>query len=100
MHDIQFRFAEVRDVPLILHFIKMLARYEKLEDQVVAMEALRIKLDAAGERHAETDNKAAVSKGSCFLESFLPKLTPPFFMSTLYVRLPPKTSATCGRNPR
>ena len=40
MHDIQFRFAEVRDVPLILHFIKMLARYEKLEDQVVATEAL------------------------------------------------------------
>ena len=40
MHDIQFRFAEVRDVPLILQFIKMLARYEKLEDQVVATEAL------------------------------------------------------------
>ena len=40
MHDIQFRCAEVCDVPLILQFIKMLARYEKLEDQVVAMEAL------------------------------------------------------------
>ncbi|MFA6506332.1 MAG: GNAT family N-acetyltransferase [Treponemataceae bacterium] len=32
------RFADETDVPLILDFIKKLARYEKLEDKVVATE--------------------------------------------------------------
>ena len=32
------RFATPADVPLILHFIRSLARYEKLEDRVVATE--------------------------------------------------------------
>ena len=40
MNDIRFRFAEKKDVPLILHFIEMLAQYEKMEDEVVATEAL------------------------------------------------------------
>lgn len=34
------RFAERDDVPLILQFIKLLAEYEKLSDEVVATEAL------------------------------------------------------------
>jgi GNAT superfamily N-acetyltransferase len=33
------RFAEAADVPTILHFIRSLARYEKLEHEVVADEA-------------------------------------------------------------
>lgn len=33
-----FRFAERKDTPLILRFIKDLARYEKMEDQVSATE--------------------------------------------------------------
>ena len=33
-----FRFAERKDTPLILKFIKDLARYEKMEDQVSAQE--------------------------------------------------------------
>jgi len=35
-----FRMAEEKDVPLILYFIKELASYEKMLDQVVATEAL------------------------------------------------------------
>ena len=34
----RFRFAEEKDVPLILQFIRALAVYEKMEDQVVAEE--------------------------------------------------------------
>ena len=34
------RQAERRDVPLLLEFIRGIAKYEKLEDQVVATEAL------------------------------------------------------------
>jgi GNAT superfamily N-acetyltransferase len=40
-HDsaIAIRFATVGDVPTVLHFIRSLARYEKLEHEVVADEA-------------------------------------------------------------
>lgn len=37
---VTFRFAGRKDVPLILQFIKDLAAYEKMEDQVVATEEL------------------------------------------------------------
>ncbi len=37
--QLQFRRAERQDVPLILRFIRELAAYEKMEDQVVADEA-------------------------------------------------------------
>lgn len=36
----EFRFAEKKDVSLILYFIKELAKYEKMEDEVVATEEL------------------------------------------------------------
>ncbi|MGN0903300.1 MAG: GNAT family N-acetyltransferase [Succinivibrio sp.] len=36
--NVEFRFATREDVPLILQFIKELAAYEKLEDEVVADE--------------------------------------------------------------
>ena len=35
-----FRYAQRSDIALILQFIKELARYEKLEDEVVATEAI------------------------------------------------------------
>ncbi len=35
-----FRFAEEKDCPLILNFIRALAEYEKMSDQVVATEAV------------------------------------------------------------
>ena len=35
-----FRFAERKDVPLILYFIKELADYEKMLDEVVATEEI------------------------------------------------------------
>lgn len=38
MAEMRFRFAEEKDVPLILQFIRSLAVYEKMEDQVVAEE--------------------------------------------------------------
>ena len=37
--ELTFRFAEVADTPLILEFIKKLADYEHMLDQVVADEA-------------------------------------------------------------
>lgn len=37
--EVQFRYAEREDIPLILHFIKALADYEKMSDEVVADEA-------------------------------------------------------------
>ena len=37
--ELTFRFAERKDVPLILSFIKSLAEYEKMSDDVVADEA-------------------------------------------------------------
>lgn len=40
MTDLTFRFAERSDVPLILTFIKYLAEYEKMSDDVVATEEL------------------------------------------------------------
>ncbi len=36
----EYRFAEERDVPLILFFIRSLAEYEKMADEVVATEEL------------------------------------------------------------
>lgn len=38
--DYQFRFAEKKDTALILSFIRALAVYEKMEDQVVATEEI------------------------------------------------------------
>ena len=40
MEQMQFRFAEKKDVPLILQFIKDLAEYEHMLDEVVATEEL------------------------------------------------------------
>ena len=40
MNGLTFRFAEEKDCGLILHFIKELAAYEKLSDQVIATEDL------------------------------------------------------------
>lgn len=40
MEKIEFRYAVEKDVPLILQFIKELADYEKMLDEVVATEAL------------------------------------------------------------
>ena len=40
MKNISFRFAEEKDVPVILQFIKELADYEKMLDEVVANEEL------------------------------------------------------------
>lgn len=40
MEKLSFRFAQEEDVALILHFIKDLAEYEKMLDEVVATEEL------------------------------------------------------------
>ena len=40
MSNTQFRFAQEKDAALILDFIKGLAEYEKMSDQVVATESL------------------------------------------------------------
>ncbi len=37
-NDLLFRNAEKNDIPLILHFIKELASYEKMSDEVIATE--------------------------------------------------------------
>ncbi|MBR3904498.1 MAG: GNAT family N-acetyltransferase [Clostridia bacterium] len=38
--NITYRFAKKQDAGLVLHFIRQLAIYEKMEDQVVATQAL------------------------------------------------------------
>lgn len=38
LEDFKLRFAEITDVPLILEFIKELAEYEKMSEEVVATE--------------------------------------------------------------
>ncbi|TAH59024.1 MAG: GNAT family N-acetyltransferase, partial [Gottschalkiaceae bacterium] len=38
MDDLKLRFAEIKDIPLILEFIKGLADYEKMSNDVVATE--------------------------------------------------------------
>ena len=40
MEKMKFRYAAEKDVPLILQFIKELADYEKMLNEVVATEAL------------------------------------------------------------
>lgn len=40
MDSVKYRFAEKKDVSIILDFIKQLAEYEKMSDDVVATEAL------------------------------------------------------------
>lgn len=40
MEQITFRYADEKDVSLILHFIRELAEYEKLSEQVIATESL------------------------------------------------------------
>ena len=40
MADYRFRFATEKDCRLILKFIRSLAKYEKMEDEVIATEAL------------------------------------------------------------
>ena len=40
MSNFQFRYAEEKDTALILHFIKGLAEYEKMSDDVIATEEL------------------------------------------------------------
>ena len=40
MSNFQFRYAEEKDAGLILHFIKGLAEYEKMSDDVIATEEL------------------------------------------------------------
>ena len=40
MRNMEFRYAVEKDVPLILQFIKELAEYEKMADEVIATEAL------------------------------------------------------------
>ena len=39
-NELHFRYATAKDVPLILDFIKKLAAYEKMLDEVVATEEL------------------------------------------------------------
>lgn len=38
MHEISFRFAKEKEIPLILDFVRRLAAYENLADEVVATE--------------------------------------------------------------
>ena len=43
MAEIRFRFAKEKDCRLILKFIRSLARYEKMSDEVVAPEQIMSK---------------------------------------------------------
>lgn len=49
---ISFRFAQEADAALVLEFIRRLAEYEKMEDQVVATEEL-LRQEVFEKKHAE-----------------------------------------------
>ena len=53
MSELEIRFAEKKDVPLILGFIKELAAYEKCLDQVVATEEILRESLFGGRKNAE-----------------------------------------------
>ena len=57
-----FRFAERKDAALILHFIKELARYEKLEHEVVATKELLEDLYVTPEYQGRGYGKALLQK--------------------------------------
>lgn len=52
MHELTFRFARPEDTGLILQFIRELADYEKMLDQVIATEEL-LREELFGKRQAE-----------------------------------------------
>ena len=58
-----FRFADENDCSLILNFIRMLADYEKMSDQVVATEEL-LRECIFEKRKAEVVFACAAEKGS------------------------------------
>jgi len=97
---IEIRFAERSDVPLIVHLIKSLAVYEKLESMVVATEE---KVDRAmfGERPyaetiiAEVDGKPAGF--ALFFHNFSTFLAQPgIYLEDLFV-VPEKRGSGIGR---
>jgi len=51
--NLEIRFATANDVPVILRFIKELAEYEKLSDQVVATEEILCEKLFGDKRYAE-----------------------------------------------
>ena len=57
-----FRFAERKDAALILHFIRELARYEKLEHEVVATKELLEDLYVTPEYQGRGYGKALLQK--------------------------------------
>lgn len=57
-----FRFAERKDAALILHFIRELARYEKLEHEVVATKELLEDLYVTPEYRGRGYGKALLQK--------------------------------------
>ena len=89
--DLTFRFAEEKDIPIIFSFIKELAEYEKLLDQVKVTEEI-LRENLFGERKyaeviiAEFD-KAPVGQALFFhnFSTFLGK--PGIYLEDLYVKL-------------
>lgn len=88
--NVEIKFATVEDVPLILQFIKELAKYEKLLDQVVATEeALKEKL-FGNRKYAEVifgyvNNE--VAGFAIFFHNFSTFLSKPgLYLEDLYIR--------------
>lgn len=87
--DFKLRFAEEKDVPLILYFIKELAIYEKMLDEVVATE--EILMDSLfNKKSAEVviaDYKGAPVGFVLFFHNFSTFLGKPgLYLEDLYVK--------------
>ena len=57
MKEAEFRYAEEKDVELILYFIKELAEYEKMLDEVIATEDLLREWLFEKKKAEETENE-------------------------------------------
>ncbi len=89
LDNFKIRFAEKDDVPLILEFIKELASYEELLDEVVATEAILAESlfdkKAAEVIIGEYDNKPVAF--ALFFHNFSTFLgRPGFYLEDLYVK--------------
>ena len=90
MSDLEIRFAEADDVPMILEFIKELAEYEKLSHQVVGDEE-QLRTTLFGERPAAevviAELGGAPAGFALFFHNYSTFLARPgLYLEDLYVR--------------
>lgn len=73
MNQYVFRYAEESDAALVLYFIKELAKYEKMLDEVVATEEI-LKEWIFEKKRAKVNSRLTVSDALIYMKNFTRKL--------------------------